>query len=241
MQRLFLDGVQIGSLAASGSLMQTIGALRIGGNSVWGEFFSGALDDMRIYNRALSTTEIQTDMDTPVAPPPADTTLPDVAISTPVNGATVSGTMGVVATATDNVGVASVQFLLDGADLAAAVTVAPYTVTWDTQNVANGTHTLTAVARDVDGNANVSNDVAVTVSNDTTSPKVSISTPTGGATVSGSVTVTATATDDVGGEERAVHAGRRESWRGGHGVTLQRGLEHVFCREQHPQTVRRGA
>ena len=84
MQRLFLNGVQIGSLAASGSLMQTIGALRIGGNSVWGEFFSGALDDMRIYNRALSTTEIQTDMDTPVAPPPADTTLPDVAISTPV-------------------------------------------------------------------------------------------------------------------------------------------------------------
>jgi hypothetical protein len=198
MQRLFLDGVQIGSVAASGSLMQTIGALRIGGNSVWGEFFSGALDDMRIYNRALSTTEIQTDMNTPVAPPPADTTLPDVAISTPVNGATVSGTIGVVATATDNVGVASVQFLLDGADLAAAVTAAPYTVTWDTQGVANGAHTLTAVARDVDGNANVSDDVAVTVSNDTTSPKVSISTPAGGATVSGSVTVTATATDDVG-------------------------------------------
>ena len=117
MQRLFLNGVQISSLASSGSLVQTTGALRIGGNSVWGEFFSGALDDMRIYNRALSTTEIQIDMNTPVAPPPADTTLPTVAISTPVNGATVSGTMGVVATATDNVGVASVQFLLDGANV----------------------------------------------------------------------------------------------------------------------------
>ena len=198
IQRLFLNGVQIAALAGFGSLIQTTGALRIGGNSLWGEYFSGALDDMRIYNRALSTTEIQTDMNTPVAPPPADTTLPEVVISTPVNGATVSGTMGVVATATDNVGVASVQFLLDGADLGGAITAAPYTVTWDTQKVANGTHRLTAVARDLDGNANVSNDVAVTVSNDTTSPNVAISTPANGSTVSGSVAVVATATDNVG-------------------------------------------
>ena len=79
-----------------------------------GEWFSGAIDDMRVYNRALSTTELQSDMNTAVAPPPADTTPPTVAISTPVNGATVSGTVSVAATASDNVGVASVQFLLNG-------------------------------------------------------------------------------------------------------------------------------
>ena len=42
------------------------GALRIGGNSVWGEYFRGLIDEVRIYNRALTATEIQTDMNTAV-------------------------------------------------------------------------------------------------------------------------------------------------------------------------------
>jgi hypothetical protein len=40
--------------------------LRIGGNSIWGEFFSGRIDDVRIYNRPLSSSEVQSDMATPV-------------------------------------------------------------------------------------------------------------------------------------------------------------------------------
>ena len=90
MQRLFVNGVQVGSLPVTGTLVQTPGAFRIGGNNIWGEWFSGAIDDLRVYDRALSATEIQTDMNTAVAPPPADTTLPTVAISTPVTGQTVS-------------------------------------------------------------------------------------------------------------------------------------------------------
>ena len=199
MQRLFVNGVQVGSLPVTGTLVQTPGAFRIGGNSIWGEWFSGAIDDLRVYDRALSATEIQTDMNTAVAPPPADTTLPTVAISTPVTGQTVSATVGVVATATDDIGVASVQFLLDGANFGSALTAAPYTVTWNTKDVDNGTHLLTAVVRDLAGNANVSADVTVTVSNaDTTAPTVAISGPAGGSTLSGSVTVTATASDNVG-------------------------------------------
>ena len=42
------------------------GPLRIGGNAIWNEWFDGLIDELRIYNRALSTTEIQTDMNTPV-------------------------------------------------------------------------------------------------------------------------------------------------------------------------------
>jgi len=42
------------------------GPLRIGGNSVWGECFRGAIDEVRVYNRALSAAEIQTDMTTPI-------------------------------------------------------------------------------------------------------------------------------------------------------------------------------
>jgi len=44
----------------------TSGALRIGGNSVSGEYFRGVIDEVRIYNRALAASEIQTDMSTPI-------------------------------------------------------------------------------------------------------------------------------------------------------------------------------
>jgi len=42
--------------------------LRFGGNSIWGEYFQGLIDEVRIYNRALSQSEIQSDMNTPVTP-----------------------------------------------------------------------------------------------------------------------------------------------------------------------------
>ncbi len=64
--RLYRDGVQIGSRAQTGNIRTTTGALRIGGNALWGEYFQGVMDDVRIYNRALSAAEIQTDMNTPV-------------------------------------------------------------------------------------------------------------------------------------------------------------------------------
>ena len=44
------------------------GALRIGGNAVWSEYFSGLIDEVRIYNRALTAGEIGQDMATPVNP-----------------------------------------------------------------------------------------------------------------------------------------------------------------------------
>jgi hypothetical protein len=64
--RLFVNGSQVSSTAAAGSLIATTGALRFGGNAVWGEYFAGRLDEIRIYGRALSAGEIQTDMNTPV-------------------------------------------------------------------------------------------------------------------------------------------------------------------------------
>lgn len=104
-------------------------------------------------------------MATAVPPPPPDTTLPNVAITTPSSGATVTGTVGIAASATDNVGIASVQFLLNGANFGSAVTAPPYAVTWDTTQGANGSYTIAALARDVFGNANVSTNVAVAVNN----------------------------------------------------------------------------
>jgi len=94
-----------------------------------------------------------------------DSTPPTVSITAPANGATVSGTISVSADASDNVGVAGVQFLLDGAALGAEDTAAPYSVALDTTRVANGSHTLAATARDAAGNRATSLAVTVTVSN----------------------------------------------------------------------------
>ena len=130
-----------------------------------------------------------------------DTTPPTVSVTTPINGATVSGTaVAVAASATDNVGVAGVQFKLDGANLGAEITSAPFTITWNSTTTTNGPHTLTAVARDTAGNTTTAAVVSVTVANmDTTPPTVSITTPVNGATVSGTaVAVVASAADNVG-------------------------------------------
>jgi hypothetical protein len=94
-----------------------------------------------------------------------DTTPPGVSVTAPAAGATVSATVTVTASAADNVGVAGVQFKLDGANLAAEDTTSPYSVSWNTTTAANGTHALTAVARDAAGNAMASAPVTVTVSN----------------------------------------------------------------------------
>jgi hypothetical protein len=99
--------------------------------------------------------------------PIADTTRPTVSITTPASGATLTGIVTVSATATDNVGVVGVQFKLDGTNLGAEDTAAPYSVSWNTASVPNGVHTITAVARDAAGNSTTSAAVTVTVSNAT--------------------------------------------------------------------------
>jgi hypothetical protein len=119
----------------------------------------------------------------------------------PSDGATVSGTnVPVSASASDNVGVVGVQFTLDGGNLGNELTAAPYTLAWNTTAAANGSHTLSAVARDAAGRTASATAVTVSVSNvaDTTPPSVSMSAPANGASVSGTVTVSANASDNVG-------------------------------------------
>src|SRR5207245_9850134 len=89
-------------------------------------------------------------------------------------GATVSGTaVTASATASDNVAVVGVQFLLDGAALGTEVTSAPYTIAaWNSTAASNGSHTLAARARDAAGNQTTSAAVTVTVSNVASTPPV---------------------------------------------------------------------
>ena len=137
----------------------------------------------------------------PSPPPPGDTVPPAVSVSSPNSGSTVSGTVAASAMASDNVGVVGVQFRLDGSDLGTEDLSAPFSISWDTTTASDGSHALTAVARDAAGNTAVSTAVDVTVSNgtssDTTPPTVTVTSPLSGATVSGTITFSADASDNV--------------------------------------------
>lgn len=100
--------------------------------------------------------------------PGGDTTPPTVSLTSPISGATISGTVSVAANAADNVGVAGVQFKLNGVNLGAEITAPPYILSWNTTSVVNGMHVLSAVARDAAGNQTSAQNVSVTVSNGTT-------------------------------------------------------------------------
>ena len=138
--------------------------------------------------------------------------------------ARVAGTITVTATATDNVGVQNVQFRVDGANVGAADTSNPYSLSLNTTTLSNGTHTLSAVARDAAGNTRTSANVSVTVDNSL--PTVSLTAPAAGALVAGTISLTATASRQRRRAERAVPGGRDQRGRGRH-------LEPVLAVAEH--------
>jgi hypothetical protein len=64
--RLYVNGVQVSALAATAAIATSTNPLQIGGDSIFGQFFQGIIDEVRVYNRALSQTEIQQDMTTAI-------------------------------------------------------------------------------------------------------------------------------------------------------------------------------
>jgi hypothetical protein len=60
--RLYVNGVQAASRALTGTIRTSTQPLRIGGNDIWGEWFAGRIDEVRVYNRALTANQIQADM-----------------------------------------------------------------------------------------------------------------------------------------------------------------------------------
>lgn len=192
--RIYLNGVLVSTFATTGNIAVTTNAFRIGGcPSLGTQYFAGLIDEVRVYNRALTAAEIQSDMNTPVAP---DLTPPAISITTPLAGI-VSGDINITATASDNISVTGVQFKVDGANFGAEDLVAPYAIPWNTTTLANGNHVLSAVARDAAGNTATS-EVVVTVNNvvDEEPPVVTINNPVAG-TVNGLINITATASDNT--------------------------------------------
>ena len=121
-----------------------------------------------------------------------DITPPSAQLTSPAEGAVLTGNATATATASDDYDVTSVEFY-EGTTLLGTDTSPPYSLTWNTWNTPNGTRSLTAVGRDAAGNAGPSSPVLVTVNNDHASILTTITSPTEGATLYGTVTISATA------------------------------------------------
>jgi poly(hydroxyalkanoate) depolymerase family esterase len=128
-----------------------------------------------------------------------DRTPPQVSITAPADGSTVMGTVPIRAGATDDVGVVQATIAVNG-ELKATLASAPYAYDWSTAGEANGAYQIRVVATDAAGNAGEAT-IGVTLTggvDDTTPPAVNVTAPENGAVVSGSVSITADASDDFG-------------------------------------------
>ena len=124
---------------------------------------------------------------------------PTISMGSPADGATVSGTVPIAATASDvGWGVAYVEFSVDGSSISSD-TASPFAATWDSAAALPGAHTITATAFDKAGNSSSTSVSVVLSASDVMPPTVTITSPANGATVSSSVGITASAADSESG------------------------------------------
>ncbi len=188
----YIDGVLQGTdTTASYSTSFNMSSLTLGSHTVYA----------RAYDTANNQTNSSLVLVNVINPP--DTTAPTVSVTSPTAGATLSGTISLSANAADATGVAKVEFYVDGA-LKATDTTSPYTASLDTKTLTNASHNFTAKAFDAANNSATSANIAATVNNpvspppDTTSPTVTLTNPIAGSTVSGTIALSASATDNLG-------------------------------------------
>jgi glucose/arabinose dehydrogenase len=162
--QFYKNGTLTSSVGLATSITARTSALYLGADVSPGQFLNGSLDDVRLYATTLTAAQVQSDMNTPVVGS-VDPGAPTVSITSPANDAQVSGMTTVQADADDDVGVAGVQFFVDGSALGVEDTTTPYAATWDTRAFPNGAHTVTARARDASGHTTVSRPVNVNVVN----------------------------------------------------------------------------
>jgi hypothetical protein len=96
---------------------------------------------------------------------PPVVTLTAPAAGATVFGPTVSGAVTLSATATGSAAIAGVQFKVDGMNVGSQVAASPYSYSWDSSSVSNGSHTVTAMARDAAGRQTTSTGGSVPVAN----------------------------------------------------------------------------
>ena len=162
---------------------------QLGGYTGWNQYFGNGQVDA--YKAVVAAQNVV-----------GDKTPPTVSISGPGKGATVSGTVQVAGTATDNVGVTSIQLSVDGQVIASSSS-SPFLFSWNTAGYTNAAHTITVSASDAAGNVGTAS-ISVTVSNISSTGAstlaVSIGNPVSGATIAANtvnVTITASVSDTL--------------------------------------------
>jgi len=204
--KIYVNGALAGTLAQTGNITTSTGPLKIGGNTIYPEWFSGLIDEVRIYNRALTQAEIQTDMSTSVGVPD---TQPPTAPSNLVGTGQVSSVVLSWTGSTDNVGIARYDLYRSsspGFTPSAGNRIAqPTGTTFTDTGLAAGTYYYKVLAEDAAGNISpASNEAAATVTGDVTPPTA----PTNLAAVAGpgqaALSWTAS-TDNVGVARYDVH------------------------------------
>jgi hypothetical protein len=189
---IHVNGALQKSVPVTGSLVSATGALHIGGNSIWGERFTGQLDDLRVYNLALTPAQIQADMAQAVTTGAVVDTRPPAIGALALGAAT--RTSATIAWTTDEA--ASTQ--LDWGPTAAygsttaldATLSAAHAVTL-TGLAPGATYHVRARSRDAAGNEGTSADLTVVLNQNLA---LALTSPTGGSTVGGTVTLSATPT-----------------------------------------------
>jgi hypothetical protein len=128
-----------------------------------------------------------------------DTTAPTVSLTVPSNGSTVSGSsVTLTATSSDNVAVAGVQFKIDGSNVGASGTTSPYSITWNSTGVADGSHTIAAVAHDAASNYATSSITVTVRNNPPVISSISSATTTTSATITWTTNEAASSTVNYG-------------------------------------------
>ena len=163
--RLYVNGVQVASKAQTGTLATSANPLQIGGDAIYGQYFAGRIDEVRVYRAALSQAEIQADMATPLGGPP-DTSAPTAPSGLAASAVSASRVDLSWSAASDNVGVTGYEVeRCQGAgcsSFAAVTTVS--TLAWSDTGRSPGTsYSYRVRARDAAGNTGPYSGVATAV------------------------------------------------------------------------------
>jgi Bacterial Ig domain/IPT/TIG domain/Purple acid Phosphatase, N-terminal domain/Putative collagen-binding domain of a collagenase len=171
--------VEYGTSSSYGSFTALDGTMVTSHQETISGLKPGTLYHYRVHSAEANGSAVSGDQTLTTA---ADTTPPSISITSPSANATLAGTVTLMATATDNVAVATVQFKVDNASTGPALTSTPYNYFLNTTTLTKGNHTLTAVATDTSGNSTTSAAIVVNISNTGQTPSISGLSPTSGLT-----------------------------------------------------------
>ena len=142
--KLYINGAAISGLEST--CPQALGAQFLLGRSPWAGYhleFKGSLDEVRVYNRVLSSADVR-ELATEGA-------TNSVAITSLANGSVVGGSVSLTASVSGSPNISSVQYYANGSAIGPAISNTPYTYSWDTTALDQGSYDLLAIATDANG------------------------------------------------------------------------------------------